>query len=89
MNEHAGCDRIQINLQAEVNRLRVELAEGRDLARLSLVETDEQAAQLVEAEAAIARVRELCGSDSWDIELDGIGFLDQHTVLHAIEGERP
>lgn len=66
MNEHAGCDRIQINLQAEVDRLRVELAEGRDLGRLSLVETDEQAAQLVEAEAAIARVRELCGgSDPW------------------------
>lgn len=70
---------------AHIDRLRAELAEhkGCATARVALYEAIRE---LDKAEAAIARVREVCMQDSWDIKLAGVGFVDVRLVLRALDG---
>jgi hypothetical protein len=61
VSEHAGCDRIEINLRAEIDRLRAELSGERRAYDSRAMHWDALKERAEQAESAIARVRELCG----------------------------
>lgn len=67
--------------KAEIDRLRVQLAETMSLARHNEYEAQTLAREICEAEAAIDRVRELCEPGS---PIRAAGLAEQ--VLRALDG---
>lgn len=66
-------------------RLRAKLTEVEDAHETSIYQHREAYEAALQAQATIARVRELCDPQAgWDIQLGGIGFLDQRTVMRAL-----